>query len=39
MKHRIKVKPRKDARIFSRTAQKTKKINVTPKLMRGGIRL
>lgn len=28
-----------DAGIFRRTAVKTKKINVAPKVMRGGIRL
>lgn len=37
--HRMKVRKSKDRRIFSRTASKTKAINVTPKLMRGGIRL
>ena len=30
---------RRDKRIFSKTANKTKKINVEPKVMRGGIRL
>ena len=30
---------RKSKRIFRRTADKTKKINLTPKLMRGGTRL
>lgn len=30
---------RKDKKIFSKTAMKTKKINVQPKLSRGGIRL
>ena len=33
------VRKRKDKRIFSSTANKTKKINVEPKVMRGGIRL
>ena len=28
-----------DAKIFSKTAQSTKSINVTPKIMRGGTRL
>lgn len=28
-----------DMKSFSRTAKKTKKINVNPKVMRGGIRL
>lgn len=39
MKHRSKVKPSKDKRVFTQTAKKTKAINVTPKNMRGGIRL
>lgn len=34
-----KVKPRKDRRIFRRTATKSKKINVNPTIYRGGIRL
>ena len=29
----------KDKRIFSRTAKKIKKINVNPRIMRGGIRM
>lgn len=37
--HRQKMKPKKDERIFSKTATKTKKINVKPKVQRGGIRL
>lgn len=28
-----------DEKIFNRTARKTKKINISPKPMRGGIRL
>lgn len=28
-----------DQRVFTRTAMRTKKINVRPNLMRGGIRL
>lgn len=36
---RKKMKPKKDKRIFSQTAKKTKAINVTPKIMRGGTRL
>lgn len=28
-----------DKKVFKRTAQKTKKINVEPKISRGGIRL
>ena len=31
--------PTNDQRVFARTANRTKKINVQPKLMRGGIRL
>lgn len=30
---------KRDAKIFKRTAATTKKINVSPKVMRGGIRL
>lgn len=30
---------RKDQRIFSRTAKSAKKINLAPRVMRGGIRL
>lgn len=29
----------KDKRIFSRTAKQSKKINLAPRMMRGGIRL
>lgn len=36
---RSRVKPRTDARIFRRTAAKSKKINLAPRVMRGGIRL
>ena len=39
MKHRTKMKPGKDQKVFTQTAKKTKAINVTPKNMRGGIRL
>lgn len=39
MKHRTKLKPSKDKKIFKSTANKSKKINVAPKTMRGGIRL
>jgi len=28
-----------DSSIFSRTAERTKKININPKIMRGGTRL
>lgn len=36
---REKVKKEVDKKIFRNTAAKTKKINVNPKPMRGGIRL
>lgn len=36
---RRKVKARKDKKVFKRTAVKSKKINVDPKIYRGGIRL
>lgn len=39
MKHRVPLKKSKDKKIFRRTASKTKKINIAPKVMRGGIRL
>lgn len=29
----------KDRKVFRRTAVKTKKVNIAPKIMRGGIRL
>lgn len=38
MRKKIKNK-RKDSRIFSRTAAKSKKININPTIYRGGIRL
>lgn len=38
MRKKIKNK-RKDGRIFSRTAAKSKKININPTIYRGGIRL
>lgn len=38
MRKRIK-SPKKDSRIFSRTASKSKKININPTIYRGGIRL
>lgn len=38
MKRKV-MKSRKDAKVFRRTAVKTKKINISPKVMRGGIRL
>ena len=36
---RRKMKPRNDRKVFRRTAVKSKKINVNPKVFRGGIRL
>ena len=39
MAYRKKVKGRKDNRIFKHTAMKTKKINIAPKVSRGGIQL
>lgn len=39
MAHRSTVNPKTDKRIFTNTAKKTKKINISPKPSRGGIRL
>lgn len=36
---RQSVKPSKDKQVFSKTAKKTKKINIDPGEWRGGIRL
>lgn len=36
---RKKTKPKLDNRIFRRTAARSKKINIDPKIFRGGIRL
>lgn len=36
---RKKMPRRKDSRVFRRTAAKSKKVNVNPTVMRGGIRL
>lgn len=36
---RKRTKPRKDRRIFRKTAAKTKTINIDPKVYRGGIHL
>lgn len=35
----MKMSKRKDKKVFSRTAAKSKKINIAPKIFRGGIRL
>ena len=37
--HRQNMKPKKDKKIYTQTANAIKKINVKPKLARGGIRL
>lgn len=39
MAYRKRVKPRKDNKIFTQTAMKTKKINIRPHISRGGIQL
>lgn len=39
MKKRFAVSPKKDKKIFSRTARKVKAINLPQKVNRGGIRL
>lgn len=39
MAKRKRVSRRKDRRIFSRTARKTKAINLPVKIYRGGVRL
>ena len=36
---RFKTKPKVDKKIFSRTASKTKSINLPSKIFRGGIRM
>lgn len=36
---RVPVKNRKDKKIFRKTADKTKKMNINPVVSRGGIRL
>lgn len=33
------MKKKKDKKVFSRTASKAKKVNIAPKIFRGGIRL
>lgn len=37
--YRAPTNARIDHRVFSKTAEKTKQINISPKNMRGGIRL
>lgn len=39
MSHRVSRDPHRDKIAFTRTASKTKDVNVRPKIMRGGIRL
>lgn len=39
MAHRRIMKKPKDRKVFKRTASKAKKVNITPKIYRGGIRL
>lgn len=39
MAHRKKMPRGKDKKIFTKTAKKTKTINLSPKIMRGGTRL
>lgn len=39
MKKRAKTNPKKDKKIFTRTASKVKKINLPGTIYRGGIRL
>ena len=39
MAKRRKLRSGKDKRVYTQTAQRVKKINVAPKMARGGIRL
>lgn len=39
MAHRSKTRKKIDNKIFKTTATKTKRMNITPKVARGGIRL
>lgn len=39
MRHRMKTKTSLDRRYFARTGMRTKKINVSPKIQRGGTML
>lgn len=39
MSHRSDVNPSVDKKVFKHTADKTKKINIAPAVMRGGTRL
>lgn len=37
--HRKETQPGLDRKVFNQTARRTKKINIAPKVQRGGIRL
>lgn len=39
MAYRSPVNPSIDAKVFAHTADRTKRVNVYPKIMRGGTRL
>lgn len=39
MAKRVKMNRSKDRKVFANTAKKTKAVNVSPKIMRGGTRL
>lgn len=39
MSYRTRTNKRKDSRKFTNTAKKTKRINIAPKISRGGIML
>lgn len=39
MAHRARMRPKRDKKVFRHTAVKSKKINIDPKIYRGGIRL
>lgn len=39
MAHRRRVSPKSDKRFFTRTAHRSKAININPIIYRGGIRL
>lgn len=36
---RKSMKPKKDKKVYTQTANKVKKVNVAPRISRGGIRL
>lgn len=39
MRHRKRAPRKQDKKVFNQTARRTKKINLAPRIMRGGIRL